>query len=1080
MSNAGPSLINYIPRDYPSTPKSKYAIALIKASFNRKGGDENTMVFYEANFAKNPEKVAVFLPKLIKELKIILQKCSLNSTEPSKPRDNYLMQLQIATVWHDFLNYGLPYLKDVAQSKNDIIAELYAYVPQSVTFLADRVLKKTDVDKAYDDYLICLHFVSMSNSIFECFIQLMQGELIQIAIDVDDKNNQYRVTTIYYLFSMFRLGLLLFKSNQPMIEKIHSFFEKINIALDEVRNEFANAGNSASALACFKIITTLRGEGVNYQNDSDDKLILHLFGAMHEFYLNSWKNSKGSSDSENVLDVPKVVRLTSLIEQLAKDSTVDKVASLQHLASNFMGVLDNYVSIKSKSFADVKLILDLLSQAVNFFDAYETSSVSVVLLRSLLCRLRDEAKQSLDELNMSSQVVEVESKLFQLSIEAERAEVKDKQDEIMVLRAKLNELQVQAQQDHEKIRVLQAQASQDHKLILDLTNKQIITEELIESREKIVALRQFIADAVNRDKDELSQHLNVIQARQQAEVESLHKVRECRLAKARGQHEAELAGLKTKHNKNLKNLAKRSKRDQRRLKAEHDQQTCLLTEELSAEEEAFKRKLLAETQKQQEEAVHQLDKLREQYKNHVAAMKSAYEQELISIKQRFEIDRQRSQQEINVEHLGQVQELRTQFLQERNLLVCSLEQARQSEMQAYDLHAQWLYRLEGALQNAAIAYRTVPIKILSHLQPLMIAGMKFYFVGGIVRKLLFNMPISESDDYDVMVDATTTEVESILGGQYHRTSSQPKLIKMDNIDLWCERWTGVSSAEELQQDPLLDIKRALIKRDFTINTFVWDESGTIFDMLGVRSDLYAAELKLIGDLERLTVDFSLALRWIRFAVQMRKIIPAEAIGYIKDHTDDIRTIPLGVYVKNIHDLFITLPGSISLQMLLKWQLLNVLPCMPKDYEKYLNNHFPRLLTFWEYKLSELSQYNIRDKKAFVLALFLMLPILVNSFAEPNINQNILFVLSRMQQLFSVPKNAISFEQAQKMFQNIKSFQSELLDEYQSFCAQRTEEVALNQRYPLYLYHAQRQMRPMAGSNTIASTRYTQSTSLRRE
>lgn len=173
------------------------------------------------------------------------------------------------------------------------------------------------------------------------------------------------------------------------------------------------------------------------------------------------------------------------------------------------------------------------------------------------------------------------------------------------------------------------------------------------------------------------------------------------------------------------------------------------------------------------------------------------------------------------------------------------------------------------------------LKILSILNE---NNHESYIVGGFVRDKLLGI---KSNDIDICTSATPKEIMEIFPNTSSPNYGSINIIyKNTNFDITTFR------KEIKYQDNRLpvkikyikNIKKDLLRRDFTINTFCIDKDGEVKDYLKVMPDLENKLIKTVGNPRyRLKEDSLRILRAIRFATILNFNIETKTKHYLKEY-----------------------------------------------------------------------------------------------------------------------------------------------------------------------------------------------------
>ena len=118
-------------------------------------------------------------------------------------------------------------------------------------------------------------------------------------------------------------------------------------------------------------------------------------------------------------------------------------------------------------------------------------------------------------------------------------------------------------------------------------------------------------------------------------------------------------------------------------------------------------------------------------------------------------------------------------------------------------------------------------------------GYAAYIVGGYTRDVLLGR---KSNDIDICTSATPKEILDIFEDvkisdmQYGSVVITYKGYKFD-VTTFRKEIKYESNRRPIKIKYIRDIKKDLLRRDFTINTLCINDKGEVLDVLGVRSDL---------------------------------------------------------------------------------------------------------------------------------------------------------------------------------------------------------------------------------------------------
>lgn len=177
-------------------------------------------------------------------------------------------------------------------------------------------------------------------------------------------------------------------------------------------------------------------------------------------------------------------------------------------------------------------------------------------------------------------------------------------------------------------------------------------------------------------------------------------------------------------------------------------------------------------------------------------------------------------------------------------------------------------------------------KALEVLEIFALNGYDAYIVGGYVRDYLLGI---ESVDIDICTNAKPKDIIDLFKTSSYKEinyGSVKILYKNVRFDITTFR---KESKYEINRKPvkikyIKNLKKDLLRRDFTINTFCMDKNGNVMDVLRVRKDLDNKLIKTVGNPRyRLKEDVLRILRAIRFATVLDFTIDKKTENYIKKY-----------------------------------------------------------------------------------------------------------------------------------------------------------------------------------------------------
>ena len=165
-------------------------------------------------------------------------------------------------------------------------------------------------------------------------------------------------------------------------------------------------------------------------------------------------------------------------------------------------------------------------------------------------------------------------------------------------------------------------------------------------------------------------------------------------------------------------------------------------------------------------------------------------------------------------------------------------------------------------------------------------GYLAYIVGGYPRDMVLGI---KSNDIDICTNATPKEIidifdtENISDTSYGSVRVIYKNYHFD-VTTFRKEIKYENNRKPVKVKYINDLKKDLLRRDFTINTMCIDKDGNLIDMLGARGDIDKKIIKTVGNPRyRIKEDSLRILRAIRFASVLDFEIDSKTFNYIKKY-----------------------------------------------------------------------------------------------------------------------------------------------------------------------------------------------------
>ena len=153
-------------------------------------------------------------------------------------------------------------------------------------------------------------------------------------------------------------------------------------------------------------------------------------------------------------------------------------------------------------------------------------------------------------------------------------------------------------------------------------------------------------------------------------------------------------------------------------------------------------------------------------------------------------------------------------------------------------------------------------------------GYRLYLVGGTVRDILLNIPLT---DMDAVTDATPEEMKSFIDGDFTFAKMGSVKVKFNNVKFDITTLRKEMNYEDHRHPGIVEfvknIQEDYVRRDFTVNAMYMDDTFKLYDFAGGKEDLQNRILRMVGDpLKRLKEDPLRIIRCLRFSLTYQLII----------------------------------------------------------------------------------------------------------------------------------------------------------------------------------------------------------------
>ena len=251
-----------------------------------------------------------------------------------------------------------------------------------------------------------------------------------------------------------------------------------------------------------------------------------------------------------------------------------------------------------------------------------------------------------------------------------------------------------------------------------------------------------------------------------------------------------------------------------------------------------------------------------------------------------------------------------------------------------------------------------------------------YIVGGYVRDKLLG---KTSNDIDICTSATPKEIIELFPNTSSPQYGSINIIyKNSNFDITTFRRDIKYQDNRLpvKIKYIKNVKKDLLRRDFTINTICIDKDGNIIDLLKAKEDLNKKIIKTVGNPRyRLKEDALRILRAIRFATLLDFEIDKKTSCYITKYSNLLKKLSFSRKRQELDKIFLSPKKERGIKLLVDLKvaedlklsnLKDITPCDDLTgiwTQLNVDNIYPFTKTEKEHmeKIRELLNLDIKDK-----------------------------------------------------------------------------------------------------------------------
>ena len=202
-----------------------------------------------------------------------------------------------------------------------------------------------------------------------------------------------------------------------------------------------------------------------------------------------------------------------------------------------------------------------------------------------------------------------------------------------------------------------------------------------------------------------------------------------------------------------------------------------------------------------------------------------------------------------------------------------------------------------------------------------------YVVGGYVRDTLLNR---KTNDIDICTSATPKEILQIFDNvsisdmQYGSVVVAYKGYNFD-ITTFRKEIKYESNRKPVKIKYIKDLKKDLLRRDFTINTLCMNSNGDIIDILNIKNDLNKRILRTVGNPRyRIKEDSLRILRCIRFATILDFEIEPKTKHFLLKYGYLLKTLSMNRKKEELDRIFLSKNKEKGRKLLIELNLTSVL------------------------------------------------------------------------------------------------------------------------------------------------------------
>lgn len=218
-------------------------------------------------------------------------------------------------------------------------------------------------------------------------------------------------------------------------------------------------------------------------------------------------------------------------------------------------------------------------------------------------------------------------------------------------------------------------------------------------------------------------------------------------------------------------------------------------------------------------------------------------------------------------------------------------------------------------------------KALEVLKKLNDEGYLAYIVGGFVRDSLLQR---KTNDIDICTSATPKQIleifDNVIVSDMHYGSVVISYHGYNfDVTTFRKEIKYESNRKPVKIKYIKDLKKDLLRRDFTINTLCMNSKSEVIDILNIKSDLDNKILRTVGNPRyRIKEDSLRILRCIRFATILDFEIEDKTKYYLSKYDYLLKNLSMNRKKEELDKIFLSKNKEKGRQLLIELNLTNAL------------------------------------------------------------------------------------------------------------------------------------------------------------